>query len=388
MKLNSGEGTFNLIYMVDNEVYKTYTLAYDEVITPEPVPTKEGYTFSGWSEIPERMPAKDVTVTGTFTVNTYTLTYMVDGEVHATYNIEYGKTITAEAEPTKEGYTFSGWSEIPETMPAKDVTITGSFIVNMYKLTYYVDGEVYKTCEIEYSATITPEAAPEKEGYTFTEWKGLPETMPAKDVNVTAVYNVNTYTLTYMIDGEVYATYNIEYGKTITAEAEPEKEGYTFSGWSQIPETMPAHDVTIEGSFTILPTIYLVVWTKNGEQAGYALNKRPVLKFTETEMIISGEDIDIIYALDNFARYTYSDQKPTAIKDIRTDEAKARFDGERLIFPSLKANSTISVYTLNGVQIIKKTVHEDGEYAFPLSALRKGVYLINVNDLTYKIAKK
>lgn len=388
VKLNSGEGTFNLIYMVDNEVYKTYTLAYNEVITPEPAPTKEGYTFSGWSEIPERMPAKDVTVTGTFTVNTYKLTYMVDGEVHATYNIEYGKTITAEAEPKKEGYTFSGWSEIPETMPAKDVTITGSFIVNMYKLTYYVDGEVYKTCEIEYSATITPEAAPEKEGYTFTEWKGLPETMPAKDVDVTAVYYVNTYMLTYMVDGEVYATYNIEYGKAITAETEPKKEGYTFSGWSEIPETMPAHDVTVEGSFTILPTIYLVVWTKNGEQAGYALNKRPVLKFTETEMIISGEDIDVIYALDNFARYTYSDQEPTVIKDIRTDEAKARFEGESLIFPSLKANNTISVYTLNGVQIIKKTVHEDGEYAFPLSALRKGVYLVNVNGLTYKIAKK
>ena len=105
-------------------------------------------------------------------------------------------------------------------------------------------------------------------------------------------------------------------------------------------------------------------------------------------MIISGEDIDVIYALDNFARYTYSDQEPTVIKDIRTDEAKARFEGESLIFPSLKANNTISVYTLNGVQIIKKTVHEDGEYAFPLSALRKGVYLVNVNGLTYKIAKK
>ncbi len=30
-------------------------------------------------------------------------------------------------EPVKEGYTFSGWSEVPETMPAEDVTVTGSF---------------------------------------------------------------------------------------------------------------------------------------------------------------------------------------------------------------------------------------------------------------------
>ena len=38
-----------------------------------------------------------------------------------------GGQITPEKEPTEEGYTVSGWSEIPVTMPAKDVTITGNF---------------------------------------------------------------------------------------------------------------------------------------------------------------------------------------------------------------------------------------------------------------------
>lgn len=58
------------------------------------------------------------------------------------------------------------------------------------------------------------------------------------------------YKLTYLIDGEVYTSYDVAYGTTITPEAEPTKEGYTFSGWSDIPETMPAHDVTIYGSYT------------------------------------------------------------------------------------------------------------------------------------------
>jgi hypothetical protein len=57
------------------------------------------------------------------------------------------------------------------------------------------------------------------------------------------------YTLTYKVDGEVYKTYQLEYGATITPEAEPTKEGYTFGGWSEIPKTMPAHDVTVIGSF-------------------------------------------------------------------------------------------------------------------------------------------
>ena len=66
----------------------------------------------------EKMPAHDVTVNGSFSVNSYSLEYIVDGEVYKTITLEFGTAITPEAEPTKEGYTFSGWSEIPETMPA------------------------------------------------------------------------------------------------------------------------------------------------------------------------------------------------------------------------------------------------------------------------------
>ena len=57
---------FNLTYYVDNEVFKTYKHKYDDSITPEPEPTKKGYTFSGWSEIPKTMPGKDVDVKGSF----------------------------------------------------------------------------------------------------------------------------------------------------------------------------------------------------------------------------------------------------------------------------------------------------------------------------------
>lgn len=122
--------TFTLTYMVDGTVYKEYSIESGAAISPEAEPTKEGYTFSGWSEIPETMPANDVTVSGTFAINKYILTYKVDGEEYKTYEVEYGAAITPEAEPTKEGYTFSGWSEIPETMPANDVTIIGSFTEN------------------------------------------------------------------------------------------------------------------------------------------------------------------------------------------------------------------------------------------------------------------
>ena len=241
---------YKLVYKVDGEVYKTYEIEYGKAITPEAAPTKEGYTFSGWSEILETMPANDVTVTGTFTINKYKLTYMVDGEEYKSYEIEYGAKITPEAEPTKEGYSFSGWSSIPETMPAKDVVVSGTFTKGAYKLMYMVDGEIYKTVSYDYGATITPEAAPTKEGYTFSGWSEIPQTMPAKDVTVTGTFTINKYKLTYMVDGAEYKSYQIEYGAKITPEAEPTKEGYSFSGWSSIPETMPAKDVVVTGTFT------------------------------------------------------------------------------------------------------------------------------------------
>lgn len=241
---------YKLSYQVDGATYKSYDVEYGASITPETAPSKEGYTFSGWSEIPSTMPANDVTVSGKFAINKYKLTYMVDGAEYKKYDVEYGAAITPEPTPTKDGYSFSGWSEIPQTMPAMDVTITGTFSRGAYKLTYMVDGEVYKTIGYDFSDAIIPEPAPTKEGYTFSGWSDIPKTMPAEDVTVKGTFTINKYKLTYQVDGATYKSYDVEYGASITPEAAPTKEGYTFSGWSDIPKTMPAKDVTITGTFT------------------------------------------------------------------------------------------------------------------------------------------
>ena len=240
---------FKLTYTLDGEEYMVHEVKYGTYITPENAPEREGYTFSGWSEIPETMPPHDITVTGSFVVNTYTLTDMVDGEVYKTCQGDYGTTITPEPSPLKTGYTFSGWDDVPLTMPARNVTISGTFAVNSYKLTYIVDGEEYKTSEIVYESHITPEAEPTKEGHTFSGWSEIPETMPAHDVTVTGSFSINSYMLTYMIDNEVYKTMEYEYGATITPEPQPEGDYATFE-WTDLPSTMPAHDVTVYATYT------------------------------------------------------------------------------------------------------------------------------------------
>ena len=193
---------------------------------------------------------EDIDIIASFVINSYKLTYMVDNEIYKTYDVEYGTAITSEPEPTKEGCTFSGWNNIPETMPANDVTVTGSFTVNKYKVTYIIDGEVFATDFVEYGATIVPPTVNEKEGFTFDGWTGIPDTMPANDITITGSFTVNKYKVTYIIDDEVFATDYVEYGATIVPPTVGEKEGFTFDGWSDIPETMPAHDITIYGSYT------------------------------------------------------------------------------------------------------------------------------------------
>lgn len=69
--------------------------------------------------------------------------------------------------------------------------------------------------------------------------------------NFTNIMETDTkYSLTYMLDGEVYKNYEIQATEVITPEPDPYREGYEFSGWSAIPSVMPAHDVVVTGSFT------------------------------------------------------------------------------------------------------------------------------------------
>lgn len=133
---------------------------------------------------------------------------------------------------------------------------------------------------------------------------------------------------------------------------------------------------------------HLVVWAKDGTRVAYALAEQPKVTFTETDLVITANGVEVSYLLENMARFTYESNDNTAVINLQTDESPFKLDGESLLFPTLKANTTVSVYSLNGTLVFKKTVRQNGEYALPLSNLIAGVYMVNVNGLTYKIIKK
>lgn len=179
---NTGADSHHLIYMLDGEVYQDVLTPEGTEITPIEAPEKEGYTFGGWEGLPETMPAEDVTVTATYTVNYYELIYLVDGEEYARESVAFGTELEPMEAPEKEGRTFSGWEGLPDTMPAEDVTASGTFTINEYTVTYYLNGEVYKTETVTYGEVIVPPTVDAPEGEVFAGWADLPETMPASDL--------------------------------------------------------------------------------------------------------------------------------------------------------------------------------------------------------------
>ena len=228
------------------------TQDYGTKITAPADPTRKGYTFKGWDkEIPETMPAENMTVKAQWEINQYAITFDTNGGSEiAPITQDYGTAITAPADPTRKGYTFKGWDkEIPETMPAENITVKAQWEINQYAITFDTNGgsEIAPITQ-DYGTAITAPDNPTREGYTFIGWdRDIPEIMPAENITVTAQWKINRYTITFdTAGGSDIAPITQDYGTEITAPDNPTREGYTFIGWDRdIPEIMPAENITV-----------------------------------------------------------------------------------------------------------------------------------------------
>ena len=246
------------------------TQDYGTEITAPDNPTRKGYTFKGWDkEIPKTMPAENITVKAQWEINQYTITFDTNGgsEIDSITQ-DYGTAITAPADPTRKGYTFRGWDkEIPETMPADNITVKAQWEINQYTITFDTNGgsEIAPITQ-DYGTEITTPDNPTRKGYTFKGWdKEIPKTMPAENMTVKAQWEINQYTITFDTNGgSEIAPITQDYGTAITAPDNPTRKGYTFKGWDKkIPETMPAENITITARWkdTEKPTGEIIIGT-------------------------------------------------------------------------------------------------------------------------------
>ena len=162
--------------------------------------TRTGYTFKGWYDNESLTGSPVTAIGGTETgnkeywakweINQYTITVKPEnGKADLTITQDYGTPITAPADPTREGYTFIGWDrEIPETMPAENMTVTAQWEIDRYTITFDTAGgsEIAPITQ-DYGTHITAPADPTREGYTFIGWDmEIPTTMPAENITLKA----------------------------------------------------------------------------------------------------------------------------------------------------------------------------------------------------------
>lgn len=247
----------------------SYTVESGEITLN--APEKSGYTFTGWSgtgltgedNLTVTIPTGstgDRSYTAHWSLNTYSITYDLNGGTATgnpdSYTVE-SEAITLNA-PEKTGYTFTGWSgadltgedNLTVTIPAGstgDRSYTAHWSLNTYSITYDLNGGTvsgnpdFYTVE---SAAITLNQ-PTRIGYTFTGWNGtnltgednLTVTIPTGSIgnrSYTAHWSLNTYSITYDLDGGTAFgnpdSYTVE-SAAITLN-EPTKAGYVFTGWS------------------------------------------------------------------------------------------------------------------------------------------------------------
>ena len=256
--------TYTVTWNVNGEKVGETTVKFGDAIADYAFDAPEGYEFSGWTDKPATMPASDITVNGTTTAKSYTVTWNVNGEKVGETTVKFGDAIADYEYAAPTGYNFSGWTDKPETMPASNITVNGTTTAKTYTVTWKVDGEVVGTTTETFGQPIADFNYDAPVGSTFGGWLDKPETMPDNEnLVINGTLSADIHTITWKVNGEVIATTSAVYGVEIADYAYTAPTGYTFSGWTDKPATMPANNIEVNGTTTI--KTYTVKWTINGE---------------------------------------------------------------------------------------------------------------------------
>ena len=282
----NGETPYKVEHYQQNLEDDGYTLAETENLTGETDTTATanpktypGFAFNGTAE--GTVASGNIAGDGSlvlklyYTRNSYDVTYAYTGTVPTGASalpekatVKYGAPVTVAEAATAPGYTFSGWSRNDFTMPAENVTITGSFTANSnteYTVRHHFqnilddayDADTAMLSETLSGTTDTLTAAAAKTVAGFTAQSFQQKNIAGDGSTVVDIYyNRNSYGVSYRYlntpagASELPAGASYRFGAAVTVAEAATAPGYTFSGWSTGDFTMPAQDVEITGSFT------------------------------------------------------------------------------------------------------------------------------------------
>lgn len=219
---------------------------------------KEGYTGRLYRDADFLKPlTKDSkvkngdTVYVKWTINKYTVTFMDGKDVLATFtNVPHGSAVTAPEVPEKDGKTFVGWDKKFDNVTS-DLTINAVYDVDTFTVTFKDGEKVLETQTVEYAAAATaPDTArlSPPEGMHFSEWD-KEFSKVTENMEVSAVYELNEYTVTFKNGETTIKTERVKHGFAATAPKKvPDKATEKFVGWDK-PFDKVTSDIIVNAKF-------------------------------------------------------------------------------------------------------------------------------------------
>ena len=213
-----------------------------------------------------------------------------------------------DAPAATPGYTFGGWNKADGTAwdyasdkVTDNITLYAKWAANTYTITFDTAGgsEIAPITQ-DYGTQIAAPEAPTRKGYTFKGWdKEIPETMPAENITVKAQWEINQYTIAFdTAGGSEIAPITQDYGTAIAAPADPTREGYTFKGWDrEIPATMPAENITLKAKWKDIekPTGEIIIGTNKWREFLNKLTLGLFFKDTQTVTINASDNSGTVF---------------------------------------------------------------------------------------------
>lgn len=178
--------SYTVMFDYGNGIVANMSVFYNRSITYPNSAIKEGYTFGGWDINITVMPAHDINVTALWNINSYTITFIYYNGTKDERTLNYSDVIEYPQDDVKEGYTFIGWLNYTETMPAYNLTVTSKWAAILYQITFDFNNGSSTKKTFAYNDTIIYPQNIKKEGYIFIGWSTDYERMPSKNVVVTA----------------------------------------------------------------------------------------------------------------------------------------------------------------------------------------------------------
>lgn len=130
----------------------------------------------------------------------------------------------------------------------------------------------------------------------------------------------------------------------------------------------------------------IIVSTLDGTTMEYLIDTDTKVKVEKPNLVIETEGVVLFYELDKMAQVRYGKRLvPSGIESIGDDQP-FKWEDETLFFFHLSENTLIEVFTTDGKQVVSRRYSGDAQ--LPLRSLHDGVYLVKINNDTYKILKR